>query len=292
MLPPEISLAVTRFLKDNLYPDLQLRSDSVLSGGSINHVIRLDTNHGKFCLKYNSSTIYPGMFQKEAAGLEILRTAGEIRVPGVIFEGDAGPYSYLLLEYVDPVSKIEGFMADFGHCLAGLHRHTAPKFGLEHDNFMGSLAQSNTVHDDFPGFFIKERLGVQLELAMQKGYFSDEDLLKFERLYKALPGIIPEEIPALVHGDLWNGNFIVSEKGRACLIDPAVYYGHREADLAMSMLFGGFSREFYESYNESFPLEKGWRARLEIYNLYPLLVHLNLFGSGYLREILDITRKF
>lgn len=292
MLPAEISHSLTRFFSSAVHPDIRLLSDTPLSGGSINHVLRLKTNHGIFCLKYNSSGTFPGMFKKEAAGLEILRNAGDMRVPSVLHTDDAGSWSYLLLEFIESSQKISGFFFDFGHSLAAMHRHTAPSFGLDHDNYMGSLSQSNKAHDSFADFFINERLEIQLGLAKKQGYFTKEDQVKFDMLYKALPRIIPEEPPALVHGDLWSGNFMVSEKGKACLIDPAVYYGHREVDLAMSMLFGGFGPEFYSSYNEAWPLEEGWRERMDLYNLYPLLVHLNLFGSVYLGEIRSIIRKF
>jgi len=292
MLPAEISDSLFSLFKKILHFDLQIISDSVLSGGSINQVLRLKTNRGYFCLKYNRNGSFPEMFKKEAMGLDILRNAGEIRVPLVIGTDDSGQYSYLLLEFITSAPVGAGFMAGFGHSLARLHRHTGEYFGLSHDNYMGSLQQSNRPNNNFPDFFIRERLAKQLDLAMKNDYLSKEELQKFDQLHEKLPGIIPAEKPSLIHGDLWNGNFIVSEEGRACLIDPAVYYGHREVDIAMSTLFGGFGPEFYSAYQESFPMEKGWKERLDIYNLYPLLVHLNLFGSGYLGEIRRIIRKF
>ena len=157
---------------------------------------------------------------------------------------------------------------------------------------MGSLPQANTFHSDWSSFFIEERLEPQLVAARDSGYFSSHDDERFQRLFKSFPSICPAEKPSLVHGDLWSGNYIVSDEGRACLIDPAVYYGHREVDIAMTTLFGGFDPEFYSSYDEAFPMEKGWEDRLEIYNLYPLLVHLNLFGAGYLGSIERIIRRF
>ena len=137
-----------------------------------------------------------------------------------------------------------------------------------------------------------ERLDKQVRLALRNGLLDASAEKLFEKLYVTLDEILPEEPPHLVHGDLWSGNFIVSEEGKACLIDPAVYYGNREVDLAMSTLFGGFSPEFYSSYNEEFPLLEGWKERLDIYNLYPLLIHLNLFGSSYLGSILSVLRRF
>ena len=157
---------------------------------------------------------------------------------------------------------------------------------------MGSLRQNNCFHSSWVDFFINERLDKQVQLASRKGLLSGPLEKQFERLYAQLDELLPEEPPCLVHGDLWSGNFMVSENGEVCLIDPAVYYGNREVDLAMSTLFGGFSPDFYTSYEEEYPLIPGWKDRLELYNLYPLLIHLNLFGSGYLGSILKVLQRF
>lgn len=155
---------------------------------------------------------------------------------------------------------------------------------------MGSLPQSNKKQARWNDFFIEERLKKQVLLARE--YFSSADLISFERLYARLDELLPVEPSALLHGDLWGGNYMVSSDGKACLIDPAVYYGHREVDIAMTTLFGGFDEQFYISYNEEYPLEINWQQRLDIFKLYPLLIHLNLFGSGYLGSILSIIRRF
>jgi len=137
---------------------------------------------------------------------------------------------------------------------------------------------------------VEERLRKQVSIAVK--YFSSTELNTFEQLYVRLDELLPEEPPALLHGDLWSGNYMITQDGNACLIDPAAYYGHREVDIAMTTLFGGFDETFYTSYIEEYPLEKGWAQRLHIFNLYPLLIHLNLFGSGYLGSILSTIRKF
>jgi fructosamine-3-kinase len=155
---------------------------------------------------------------------------------------------------------------------------------------MGSLPQSNKKHTTWNEFFVEERLKKQVSLAGD--YFSFSDHAAFDRLYKRLDALLPVEPPALLHGDLWGGNYMISPAGKACLIDPAVYYGHREVDISMTTLFGGFDEHFYFSYEEEYPLEKGWRERLDIFKLYPLLIHLNLFGSGYLGSILNTIRRF
>ncbi len=272
--------------------DLSIISSVPLSGGCVHHVHKLETSQGIFCIKYNRKEAFPGIFTGEAAGLKTLRESGEIRVPEVILTGESESYSFILLEYISSSKRIPDFMSDFGRCLAKLHRHTSTSFGFESDNYMGALPQSNTWHSKWTEFFRDERLVRQSELARKKGYLKQNDLNHFERLYQRLPELIPEEAPSLLHGDLWSGNYMVSEDGRACLIDPAVYYGSREADLAMTTLFGGFDPSFYDAYQEEFKFESGWKERLDIYNLYPLLIHLNLFGSGYLGSIQDILRKF
>jgi fructosamine-3-kinase len=196
------------------------------------------------------------------------------------------------MEFIKSSDRKKDFWMAFGQRLAGLHRHTNEKFGLDHDNFIGSLPQKNNFHDEWPSFFIEERLEVQIRLAKDHSLLSKTDIQNFEYLFNQLNQIFPDEPPALIHGDLWSGNFMVDEKGEPCIIDPAVYYGHREMDIAMSRLFGGFDRLFYESYNREFPMEPGWEERMDICNLYPLMVHVNLFGEGYLGSVRRIIGRF
>jgi protein-ribulosamine 3-kinase len=290
MIPQEIADSLVEIFSRTQNVSLKIFSASSLSGGCINHVHRLKTSQGDFCIKYNLRDRFPGMFIAEADGLDLLKSAGEITVPGVVGTGEAGSYSYILLEYIDSGKRNPQFMQDFGQSLARLHKHTAGYFGHIIDNYMGSLPQSNFKHLTWNSFFVGERLKKQVDLAA--GYFSNSDLSAFDRVYSRLDELIPAEPPALVHGDLWGGNYMVGENGRACLIDPAVYYGHREVDIAMTTLFGGFDDTFYSAYHEEYPLEKGWRQRLDIFKLYPLLIHLNLFGSGYLGSIAGIIRRF
>jgi len=292
MIPGQILKTLSEYFGKHQSSDFQILSSRPLGGGSINEVYYLRTTAGNFCLKYNRSDAFPKMFETEAMGLRLLSISGVIRVPGFIFHDSLPDYSFILLEYVQTAPKINGFYQDFGRRLARLHGNKGELYGLDYNNYMGSLAQNNCYHSGWVDFFVEERLDKQLRLAMQKGLLETSVEKLFEKLYLRLDDLLPEEPPCLVHGDLWSGNFIVSEEGRACLIDPAVYYGNREVDLAMSTLFGGFSPEFYSSYNEEYPLIKGWRDRLDLYNLYPLLIHLNLFGTGYLGSILSILRRF
>jgi len=292
MIPEEINDSLVSFFNTMLHKEFDIHYCNALSGGSINSVYQLTTGAGNYCLKFNQSKTYPDMFEKEARGLELLGKSGEIRVPVVVTTQKTENYSYLLVEYIDAGFRRADFYSDFGHSLARLHQHFGESFGLDHDNYMGSLRQFNTMHKDWNSFFVEERLEKQLSLAVKKGYFTSTDIAHFQKLYLQLPSICPPAKPSLLHGDLWCGNFIVSEEGNACLIDPSVYYGHPEIDIAMSTLFEGFDAEFYDAYNEVFSMEKGWKNRLDIYNLYPLLVHLNLFGAGYLGIITRIIRKF
>jgi fructosamine-3-kinase len=198
----------------------------------------------------------------------------------------------LVLKFIQSAAHSADFWNDFGHRLAALHKHSQPSFGLSHDNYIGSLHQSNREHTSWEEFFIEERLQPLIRIAFDNREMDSLDVKAFNLFEKRIPQIFPEEPPALIHGDLWSGNYMVNENGNAVIIDPAVYYGHREMDLGMSQLFGGFHPGFYESYDDAFPLRPGWRDRLDYCNLYPLLVHVNLFGRSYLGQIRSILRKF
>ncbi len=292
MFPTTVIQRIETFLSGKIGKSVQLLSTTPLGGGCINESAKISTSSGNYFVKYNTASKFPGMFGKEALGLQLLDAASEIRVPEVLHHDIAGEYSFLLLEYMSEGTRKPDFWHSFGRSLAALHRHTQPLFGLDHDNFMGSLPQSNRQHADWIRFFIEERLEPQVRIAREKGEISLLQVKQFERLYNRLGGIIPEEKPALLHGDLWNGNYMVDETGNACLIDPAVYYGHREIDIAMTRLFGGFPNEFYGNYHDAFPLEKGWENRIDLFNLYPLLIHVNLFGGGYASQVKNIIQRY
>lgn len=233
----------------------------------------------------------PDMFEREAEGLEALAAADAIRVPRVLAV-DSGA---LVLEHIEQAPRKAGFFEAFGRRFARLHRHRGPASGFAHDNYIGATPQPNRPLDgpwtengeagdgsDWPGFFMERRLRFQANLAAERGH--GNELLRLldrseDRLYSMLDEAI--EPPSVLHGDLWGGNYITDEAGEPCLIDPAVYYGHREADLAMTRLFGGFDAAFYRAYEETFPMSPGHAERLPVYQLYHLLNHLNLFGSGY-----------
>ena len=279
MIPDEISSSLQSHFQSHGDTHFVIYSTRDLSGGDINQTCKLDTSSGVFCLKYNSADKFPAMFEKEAQGLRLLQGAGDLRVPAVITDNSLSAYSYLLLEFIDSEKEIDRFMFHFGESLARLHDNSSDFFGLDHDNYMGSLPQSNNPHDDWFEFFVAERLLKQVALARDSGLLDHATTTLFDQLFVRLDRLLAKDLPALLHGDLWSGNYMVSETGEACLIDPAVYFGHREVDLAMTTLFGGFSDDFYNGYESHHPLEQGWKERLEIYNLYPLLIHLNLLKA-------------
>jgi protein-ribulosamine 3-kinase len=292
MLPDELKINVESILSDKEGKLVTISGSRPIGGGCINEAYSLNTNIGRYYIKYNSAGSFPGMFEKEAAGLKLLSETGTIEIPEVISTGEIGTYTFLLLQCIESETPGRNFWNDFGTKLAELHRNTADNFGLEYDNYIGSLVQYNKPHPDFLSFFISQRIEPQLKIARNKRAFSQSDIRYFDSLFNSLHNIIPVEKPALIHGDLWNGNFMVTAAGSPCLIDPAVYYGHRESDIAMTQLFGGFQPEFYQAYNQAWPMEKEWQKRMDIFNLYPLLVHVNLFGGGYAGQVLRIIRQF
>lgn len=286
---------VARVLSIYLGEDVEVSPGRGLGGGCINNAECVTTSAGRFFLKSNPSPL-PGMFAREADGLEALESVGEIEVPAAIHASDGGPDfpPFLLTTYIEPGRKQPHFFELFGQCLADLHRAgTGKRFGFDNDNYLGSTPQPNTWSDDWVEFFRNHRLGHQLRLAERNGHGGELQRLGgklLERLGDYLAE--PNEPPTILHGDLWGGNYMVAKDGGAVLIDPAVYYGRREADLAMTRLFGGFDRDFYAAYEEVWPLADGSEARLEIYELYHLLNHLNLFGGGYLGGCLQILRRY
>jgi len=292
MIPEFLKAEVEAGFSRHLKKEIKISASVPVSGGCINSCLRLETNAGKHFLKYNDASLYPGMFEAEASGLQLLKDAEFVAVPEVYFSGEINNVSFLVMEWVEQRKRVKNFWADFGNKLAALHRSTAEHFGLAMNNYIGSLAQSNAFEKNWVDFFIHQRIEPQLRMAKDAGKITDGTARSFEKLFHNLPGLIPVEKPVLLHGDLWNGNYLVNERGEATLVDPAVYYGHREMDLSMTKLFGGFDREFYPAYEEAFPLEKGFEGRVDIHNLYPLLVHVNLFGGGYMQNVTSILKKF
>ncbi len=274
-----------------LGPLAQLRSSSLVAAGNHNQGIRLETSAGVFFLKLNFDH-ERNILAKESEGLQKLRKSTFLKVPQTYGHGRIGDYNFLLSEFIPSSRQQLDYWENLGLGLAQLHLNTSRHFGFESDNYIAALHQKNHQFDDWLDFFIEQRL----EPMLGKAYFDRliplDFLKKFQAIYPKLESIFPKERPALLHGDIWSGNVICDGEGQPCLIDPAVYYGHREMDMAFSRLFGGFDSRFYEAYDSIVPLEPGFESRMGIYNLYPLLVHLNLFGTAYLPGIEKIVKHF
>jgi fructosamine-3-kinase len=240
------------------------------------------------------------MFLREAEGLRALAATGIFRIPEIISVSEDA----LVIERIIPGARMPGFAEDFGRRLARLHRVSGKTCGNPHDNFIGATPQRNdplttswdeAVADNGSGwaaFYLERRLRYQVDLAARNGHGSEAARL-LDRAEARIMDLLGASIetPGLLHGDLWTGNFLVDERGEPCLIDPAVYYGHREAELAMTRLFGGFEPAFYGAYEEAWPLQPGHAERLPIYQLYHVLNHLNLFGGGYHGQAMSILKS-
>ncbi len=276
----------------SLFPDIQ--DITAVSGGDINEARKLILKDRSLFLKYNIGVDAQRMFETEKKGLELLGAGGQIAVPEVIYQQSAEDYAFLILEFVEnkrPAS--DTFWKDFGASLAQLHKeNTQENFGLDHSNFIGSLPQSNDFHDNWAGFYRQERIEPQVRMAYNDSLLPKGTLSLFEKLYYKFPDLFPPEPPTLIHGDLWSGNFLCSQNNEPYLIDPSVSYANREMDLGMSKLFGGFTPNFYDSYDEQYPLEKEWEDRMDLYQLYYLLVHVNLFGGSYTASVMSIVKRY
>ena len=269
-----------------------------VGGGDTAEAWRVERRTGARFVKFGGAQCLV-RFEAEAHGLERLREADALRVPQVEAVGSNGRDAWLILEWLDLVPAAPATAAALGRGLAHMHRVSHAKFGLAQDNFIGASAQSNTRHDDWAVFFGQCRLGQQRTLAAAEpgfGSYSGALTRRLGALIDALPDLLGDHapMPSLLHGDLWGGNWGALADGVPVVFDPAIYFGDREADLAMTELFGGFPADFYTAYNDVWPLPEGYRRRRDLYNLYHIVNHANLFGGGYgpraLRLVDDLLR--
>lgn len=263
-----------------------------LTGGDINDAYSIDFTGGKVFLK-TKSDVTQAFFEAEADGLQALHSAqSQLHVPQVLacdqFEGQA----FLALEFIEEGPKSDSFASNFGRGLAALHQKEADAFGWPKSNYIGSLLQRNDRSSSWTDFYFSSRLEPLFSRAFDSAYVNRRDKKALTGLVYHLDALLPQESPALIHGDLWAGNHLCTKDGKGVLIDPAVYYGHREMDLAMMLLFGGYGQETFSSYQEEHPLEPGFEERVPIHQLYPLLVHLYLFGSSYLGSCREVWMPF
>jgi fructosamine-3-kinase len=259
----------------------KVKEKQAIGGGCISQTYRIADGSQRYFVKLNTSDNI-AMFEAEAAGLMEIYQSHTIRVPLPICYEQNDHTAWLVLEYLNIHCGMRGNASELGIQLAAMHRITASQFGWVRNNTIGQTPQINTTSSDWVHFWRTHRLGYQLDLAKKNGFNGKLQQLG-ERLLidldKFLADVTP--LPALLHGDLWNGNYAYDEMGNPVLFDPAVYYGDRETDIAMTELFGGFSADFYSAYRNDYPLDSGYNLRKIVYNLYHILNHLNLFGSSY-----------
>ena len=283
---------LSNILSQALATSVTIEEVQRIDGGSISQTYRIRTTEDNYFIKVNNDINAELMFKAEASGLDLLRANSSFNIPKVASVLSDNNTSYLVMSFIESSRRSRKYWHYLGQKLAVLHKTSNNKFGLHESNYIGSLPQQNDFEEDWPSFFANRRIIPMVVLAVNEGLVAKSFVTSVESVLKKIVELMPNEQPALVHGDLWSGNLIVDSQGQPCLIDPAVYYGHREMDIAFSHLFGGFDREFYEAYQEAYPMDPDFDGRIDLYNLYPLLVHLNLFGRSYLGQIENILARF
>ena len=260
-----------------------------LQGGDINQVYHCFMKNNQLVVKVNIAGKFPNMFEKEKKGLKLLEQSN-FKIPKILSIGSFRKLDYLILEYIKPGKAMN--WKNFGENLANLHLITNEKFGLAYDNYIGSINQINTYENNWLNFYTNHRIIQLMIMARNKNLLNSQDCKKIESICNSFKNIIPNTLPSLVHGDLWSGNLFFSENGSPVLIDPAVYFGHPEIDWAMLDLFGNYPEHSFEIYNEINPLEVGFKERKAIHQLYPLLVHLVLFGKTYYSSLMSKVKWY
>lgn len=265
---------------------------STVTGGDISDAFRINTADGAYFVKINSGHSAPGMFEAEKKGLEEILSSKTVAVPQVILTGENSGYAFLVIEYLEQRGATTQDLEKLGYQLAQMHQSTSSHFGFDDDNYIGSLPQKNDWHDNWTEFYIRCRLQPQFDMAIDRFLMSPAEIPSVSKMKESLDPLLKGIQPSLLHGDLWNGNYLIEKNGTPYLIDPAVYYGHSEVDIAMTQLFGGFGKAFYETYHSIIPLDEYSSARIELYKLYYLLVHLNLFGRSYYPQVKRIMNEY
>ena len=277
-------------LSELLHTDLIITEGRQVYGGDINTTYILAAGSQQYFVKCNDLAA-PDLFQKEYNGLQLLKNKSRLHTPAPVVYGVFGTTSYLVMECLVPSSFTVDTWQALGEGLAGMHKLTQTQFGLYEDNYIGSLSQPNHLSGTWAAFYAEQRILPLIKTAFDNGLCRKEDVTDAEAVSSKLSALFPEEPPALLHGDLWSGNVMACANGKATIYDPAVYYGHREMDIAMTLLFGGFDASFYHHYESVYPLQNGWQQRVALCQLYPLLVHLNLFGEVYYGRVRNVLHK-
>ncbi|MBT8283140.1 MAG: fructosamine kinase family protein [Muriicola sp.] len=281
-------------LKEHIESSFGLKIISIVpvSGGDISKALKITTSADQFFCKYQVGEEGYAMLRAEKDGLTALAESRKIKTPAVVGLSKTEDGALLLLEFIESKSKGGKEMIRFGSQLAELHEVKSEYYGWETDNYIGSLPQKNTRADSWPGFYTSCRLLPQLKWAVDSGLLAAGEIPSDEKMESRLSGICSAAEPSLIHGDLWGGNYLISENGTPFLIDPSVSYSHPGMDLAMSKLFGGFSTSFYEGYQEACKDAIPSPEEIELYQLYYLLVHLNIFGSSYAASVRSIVKRY
>lgn len=266
---------------------------SSVSGGSINEAYCITVNNRQVFCKINSASKFPHLFEKEKSGLALIQKQNAIKTPGIVAYLEVDRQQVLLLNWIREGERTKNFWKKFGTQLAILHQQSNNYFGLDEDNYMGSVPQNNQQTNNWIDFFIRQRLEPLIAQCTDQKLLTAYHQKQFEKLYLKLSTIFNKvEKPSLLHGDLWSGNFMCNENSEPVLIDPAVYFGHPSADLAMTTLFGGFQSSFYEAYHYHSPFPANYKEQWQVCNFYPLLIHLFLFGRNYLVQIEQALKQF
>ncbi|MDD3787634.1 MAG: fructosamine kinase family protein [Petrimonas sp.] len=277
-------------ISEKIHP--QITSYRSVSGGDISSAYLLQTEASKYFLKVNSKPFALAMFHAEHKGLQAIEETKTIAVPYVHLVDSVGGKSFLLMDFVESKRPDSSDYQRLGTQLAKLHQCTNTDFGFSTDNFIGSLSQRNMPHKNWSKFYWTERILPQLQLALDNRLLAKNEIPREEKAVKLFDAVFGTVQPSLLHGDLWSGNYLIASGGTPYLIDPATYYGHSMVDIAMSRLFGGFGQSFYDAYHEIMPKTENYNEQIELYQLYYLLVHLNLFGRGYYEKVSAILRHF
>ena len=265
---------------------------SPVYGGDINRAFKIIKDKKPYFVKVNDADFSFDMFEKEARGLRTLKEEGGIRVPGVVDVKSEGEYSILVLEWIDTGHRNSTTNKDIARQLSDLHQCKNDFYGLSYDNYLGTLVQKNGFEQDWLDFYYKNRIEYQLKMAIDSGLMSKQVTAKVDKMFSRISKDYPEVYPALLHGDLWGGNYMIDRDGKAVFIDPAIYYGYREMDIAMMKLFGGFDQEVFELYDRFLPFDHHWQSRIRFHQLYYILAHVNLFGGGYVNSALNIIEYY
>jgi len=269
--------------------DQHISSIETVSGGDINNAYCVKLDNKQVCfVKHNTYANGDDMLYTERISLEYLSAYSPFNIPSVLQCSSINNDHFLVLDFITEGHASKKDYFSFGQKLAMLHKTTQDNYGFFNDNYIGTLHQKNDLTTNWKDFYINNRLRYQLELAIESGILSSEVLDNLDAIDRHWDTYIPEEKASLLHGDLWSGNYLVTKTGEITIIDPAVYYGHREVDIAMTQIFGGFPQAFYDGYQNTYPLEEGYEQRQCLYQLYPMLVHTNIFGGSYTTQTMQL----